>query len=81
MRRRDKRQETRDKEEIKKFFRIVRAGFSAKRKTLINNLSNGLLIDKKETEEKLISLGFSKNARAQELGVEDWKKLSEVLIK
>ncbi|MDD5396967.1 MAG: rRNA adenine dimethyltransferase family protein, partial [Candidatus Moranbacteria bacterium] len=63
------------KEETKKFFRIVKSGFSAKRKTLINNLSNGLGIDKKEIEEKLLSIGFSPNTRAQELGVEDWKKL------
>jgi 16S rRNA (adenine1518-N6/adenine1519-N6)-dimethyltransferase len=66
-------------QERKNFFRIVRAGFSAKRKTLVNNLSNGLLIDKKEIEEKLISIGFSKNTRAQELGVEDWNKLIKML--
>jgi 16S rRNA (adenine1518-N6/adenine1519-N6)-dimethyltransferase len=66
-------------DEVKKFFRIVRAGFSAKRKTLVNNLSNGLSIDKKEIEEKLISLRFSKNTRAQELGVEDWNKLVKML--
>ena len=72
-------QETRDKQDTKKFFRIVRAGFSAKRKTLVNNLSNGLQIDKEEIEEKLISLGFSKNTRAQELGVEDWNKLDKML--
>jgi 16S rRNA (adenine1518-N6/adenine1519-N6)-dimethyltransferase len=68
-----------NKEETKKIFRIVRAGFSAKRKTLVNNLSNGLSIDKKEIEEKLIVLGFSKNTRAQELGVENWNKLVKML--
>ena len=68
------------KEETKKFFRIVRAGFSAKRKTLINNLANGLQIEKKVVEEKLISLGFSPNTRAQELGVEDWKKIADILV-
>lgn len=68
-----------DKEEIKKFFRIVRAGFSAKRKTLENNLSNGLHVDKKEILEKIESIGFVKNTRAQELTVADWKKLSELL--
>ncbi|MEI7620943.1 MAG: 16S rRNA (adenine(1518)-N(6)/adenine(1519)-N(6))-dimethyltransferase RsmA [Candidatus Moraniibacteriota bacterium] len=67
------------KEETKKFFRIVRAGFSAKRKTLINNLSNGLQLEKKEIEMKLVSLGFSPNTRAQELGVEDWRKLADIL--
>lgn len=71
--------ETKSNEEIKKFFRIVKAGFSAKRKTLANNLANGLQADKKSVEEKLVALGFSKNTRAQELGVEDWKKLSDIL--
>ncbi|NTW26901.1 MAG: ribosomal RNA small subunit methyltransferase A [Candidatus Moranbacteria bacterium] len=69
-------QEEISKEEVKKFFRIVKSGFSAKRKTLINNLSNSLQIDKKEIEEKLGSIGFSPSVRAQELGVEDWKKLA-----
>lgn len=64
-----------NKEDAKKFFRVVKSGFSAKRKTLINNLSNSLGIDKKEIEEKLGSIGFSPSVRAQELGVEDWKKL------
>jgi len=70
---------TNNREEVKKFFRIVKSGFSAKRKTLINNLSNGLQIDKKEIEEKLGSIGFSPSVRAQELGVEDWKKLQNLL--
>lgn len=76
---RNKEQKTRNKDEVKKFFRIVRAGFSAKRKTLANNLSSSLKLDKKTVEEKIESIGFLKNVRAQELGVEDWKKLTEIL--
>jgi 16S rRNA (adenine1518-N6/adenine1519-N6)-dimethyltransferase len=64
-----------DKEEIKKFFRLVKSGFSAKRKTLINNIHNGLKIDKIEIEQKLGAIGFEPNTRAQELGVDDWQKL------
>ena len=71
--------ETITKEATKKFFRIVKSGFSAKRKTLINNLANGLQIEKKVVEEKLAQLGFSLNTRAQELGVDDWRKLVELL--
>lgn len=67
------------KEEIRKFFRIMKAGFSAKRKTLINNLSASLQLDKKTVEEKLGAIGFSPNVRAQELGVEDWRKLTDLL--
>lgn len=63
----------------KKFFRLARAGFSAKRKTLLNNLSSGLHLDKAAVEEKLKTAGLKPTARAQELSVEDWKKLSTLL--
>jgi 16S rRNA (adenine1518-N6/adenine1519-N6)-dimethyltransferase len=64
--------------ERKKFFRVVRAGFCAKRKTLVNNLSNSLHLDKKEVEEKLKSINISSLVRAQELSVEAWKKITEI---
>ena len=63
------------KEESKKFFRIIRAGFSAKRKTLSNNLSASLKINKKVVEGILEEADIAPNSRAQELSVEDWKKL------
>lgn len=63
------------REENKRFFRILRTGFSAKRKTLSNNLSASLKIDKKVTEGILKEAGIAPNARAQELSVENWKKL------
>ena len=68
-----------DEENVKKFFRIVRSGFSARRKTLANNLSSSLKMDKREVEKKIESLGFLKNIRAQELRIEDWKSLANVL--
>jgi 16S rRNA (adenine1518-N6/adenine1519-N6)-dimethyltransferase len=68
------------KMEQNKFFRVVRAGFCAKRKTLSNNLSNSLHLDKKEVEEKIKAVGFKPTARAQELSVEDWKNIAELLI-
>jgi len=64
-----------DKSKDKAFFRIIRAGFSAKRKTISNNLTNSLQLDKSIVEEKLKTLGIASNARAQELSVEDWEKL------
>lgn len=60
------------------FFRIVRAGFCAKRKTLANNLANSLHIPRSEAENKLAQVEIASNARAQELSVEDWKKLAEL---
>jgi len=67
---------TQNANEIKKFFRTVRAGFCAKRKTLANNLANSFHLDKKIVEEKLKAAGISPTVRAQELSVENWKKLA-----
>ncbi len=72
------RQKKRNKEEIDRFFRMVKAGFCARRKTLVNNLSNSLHLNKKEVEEKLKTVGILPIARAQELSIEDWKKLSKI---
>lgn len=66
-------------EETKKFFRLVRAGFCAKRKTLANNTTSSLKIDKKLVEEKLKKIGLSSNVRAQELSVEKWKNFLDTL--
>ena len=76
---RSEKQEVKSKEEIKKFFKLVKAGFSAKRKTLVNNLSTSLQLEKAFVEEKLKQIGISPNQRAQELRLEDWKKLAELI--
>jgi 16S rRNA (adenine1518-N6/adenine1519-N6)-dimethyltransferase len=62
-------------EERKRFFRVVRAGFCAKRKVLSNNLSSSFHISKQEAEEKIKKAGIDPGSRAQELSVDDWKKL------
>lgn len=67
-----------NKEEDKKVFRVLKAGFCARRKTLINNLSNSFHLDKKEIEKNILSANLSPNVRAQELSISDWKKLSQL---
>ncbi len=62
-------------------FKIIKIGFSSKRKKLINNLSAGLCIDKDETEKILLEIKINSNARAQELKLEDWKRLLFVILK
>lgn len=66
-----------DPEEDRKIFRLVRAGFSARRKTLVNNLSASLSISKESVEEKLTRLGLRPDIRAQALSVEDWQRLQK----
>lgn len=62
-------------EDQKDFFRIVKAGFSAKRKKLRSSLSGGLGIDKSMAEELLKNAGIPPDARAEDLAIEDWKRL------
>ena len=62
-------------EDQRDFFRIVKAGFSAKRKKLRSSLSGGLGIDKSVAEELLKNAGISPDARAEDLAITDWRRL------
>ena len=59
----------------KQFFRLVRAGFSQRRKTLVNALSGGLAIDKQDAARMVADAGLQSSIRAQDLSLNDWKKL------
>ena len=65
--------------DTKQFFRLVRAGFSQKRKTLVNSLSGGLSIPKDQARELLGAADILENARAQALSLDDWYALYEVV--
>lgn len=62
-------------EEDKKFFRIAKMAFSSKRKMLRNNLSAGLKIKPLEIESVLLAKGIDPRRRAEDLSLEDFKKL------
>ncbi|MDP2909885.1 MAG: 16S rRNA (adenine(1518)-N(6)/adenine(1519)-N(6))-dimethyltransferase RsmA [bacterium] len=62
------------------FFKIVRAGFLHPRKQLAGNLSKELKIDKKRAEEWLKKNGINPKQRAETLSIEDWIKLTKILI-
>lgn len=64
-------------DEEKHFFRIVKAGFSAKRKKLRSSLSGGLAISKPEAEKLLSGAGISPDARAEDLSLEQWRELAQ----
>lgn len=59
-------------------FRIVKAGFSNKRKTLLNSLSAGLHLSKGETTSLLERASIKPSSRPQELAIEQWLKLFDV---
>jgi len=64
----------------KRFFKIVKAGFSSPRKQLANNLSEKLKIDKGEIRTALAKCGFNPQARAENLNIESWKRLIAHLL-
>ncbi len=66
--------------DIGNFFRIVRAGFSAKRKMLVNNLSGGLNIPKEKITEIIKKSGLEPGVRAEKLRLEDWKELYKIIF-
>jgi 16S rRNA (adenine1518-N6/adenine1519-N6)-dimethyltransferase len=57
------------------FFRVVRAGFGQRRKTLLNSLRGGLHIDRAATQALCEEAGIDPSARAQTLSLQDWHKL------
>ena len=67
--------------DVKKFFPLIKAGFSSKRKMLVNNLSNGFHIPKEKIAEIIRKAGLEPGIRAEKLGVEDWMKLYEAIRK
>ncbi|MEE1186144.1 MAG: 16S rRNA (adenine(1518)-N(6)/adenine(1519)-N(6))-dimethyltransferase RsmA [Acutalibacteraceae bacterium] len=58
------------------FFKVVKAAFSMRRKTLLNCLSNGLKINKDKLTDILNEVNINTNARAENLSVEDFVLLS-----
>jgi 16S rRNA (adenine1518-N6/adenine1519-N6)-dimethyltransferase len=64
----------------KDFFRIVKAGFSAKRKQLRGSLSGGLAISKDQAVSYLKEANINPESRAESLSLEDWVNLTRVAV-
>ena len=65
----------------KAFFQTVKAGFSAKRKKLTSSLSAGLAMEKTDVREMLEKIDIDPEQRAENLGLDDWWKLTQELNK
>lgn len=62
-----------------KFFRVVRAGFAHRRKTLLNSLMMALQLPAEQVRSALDRCGFPANIRGESLSISDFKRLSEIL--
>ena len=63
------------------FYEIVRASFTQRRKTLVNNLFSKYGIEKEKIINLLIELGLDSRIRAENLSVNDFIRLSDILYK
>lgn len=61
------------------FFKLVKAGFGQKRKTLRNSLSSGLHISPINAAELLTRANIDPQRRAETLSIAEWERLSEIL--
>lgn len=66
-------------EQQKTFFRLVRAGFSERRKKLRSSLAGGLHMPKSQIDELLQKAGIDPEARAQELSIAQWRVIQGIL--
>lgn len=64
-------------EQLDAFFRLIKAGFSQKRKTLRNALSAGLAIKGEQAARLLESAGIDPRRRAETLALEEWQTLTQ----
>lgn len=66
--------------DLAQFWRVLRLGFSSPRKQLHNNLATGLKVANSVVKGAFKTVGINDKARAQELAIEQWIKLTEKLI-
>ncbi len=59
----------------------VRAGFSSRRKMLVNNLMNSFKLNRKDAENAISSSGLSLTCRGENLSASDYVKLTQELEK
>jgi len=67
--------------ELDDFFRLAKAGFGQKRKTLRNSLSSDLRLSTSEVEAALAKAGIDPMRRAETVSIEEWKRLVESIPK
>ena len=63
------------------FFKVVRAAFLQRRKTLANSLSAGLSMPKAQINSLLENVGIKSNARAEEMTMQDFADISNALFR
>lgn len=61
----------------KLFFKVVKASFAMRRKTLLNCLANGFSKDKQAIEQVLRAVGIEPSVRGERLGIFEFAKIAD----
>lgn len=61
------------------YFKVIKGAFAQRRKTLANSLSSSMEISKEEIYELLEQCGLEKNSRCEQLTMENWTDLVNLL--
>ena len=65
----------------KMLFAVIKASFGQRRKTILNGLSNNLKISKDIIKDVLINAGIDPGIRGETLGLEEFGRISDEMIK
>lgn len=63
----------------KTFFKVIKAAFAQRRKTVLNSLSSALSLDKSLVRAILNTAGVEETARAERLTLEDFARISDAV--
>ncbi len=63
----------------KLFFKVVKAAFAQRRKTLLNCLSSGFSCGKESLSDLLIGVGIEPTVRGEKLGLSEFAKIADAL--
>lgn len=58
------------------FFKLIKASFMQRRKTLINGITNSGLMNKEEAKELLLKVGLDERVRGESLSMQDFANLA-----
>lgn len=62
------------------FFKLIKASFMQRRKTLINGITNSGIMEKEECKKLLNKIGLDEKVRGENLNIQDFANLVNVMI-
>lgn len=63
------------------FFKLIKASFMQRRKTLINGITNSEIMEKEEFRELLKKVGLNENVRGESLSMQDFANIANEMSK